>query len=156
MKALRAELDRLKKKSPRQVSRDPYPRRSMPSDGNAGVDSRQCGYTRCQGARGGFWLFWGVIRSTFQHGSGRLELAHAIASADNPLTARVMVNRIWQHHFGRGLVALLSNFGTLGERPSHPELLDWLAHRFIASGWSIKAMHRDDHALGDLSTEQPL
>ena len=84
----------------------------------------------------------GGDQASFQQGSGRLELAHAIASADNPLTARVMVNRIWQHHFGRGLVASSSNFGVLGERPSHPELLDWLAHRFMASGWSIKAMHR--------------
>ena len=83
-----------------------------------------------------------MIDASFQQGSGRLELAQAIASADNPLTARVMVNRIWQHHFGRGLVASASNFGALGERPSHPELLDWLAHRFVASGWSIKAMHR--------------
>ena len=81
-------------------------------------------------------------QTAFQHGSGRLELAHAIASADNPLTARVMVNRIWQHHFGRGLVASCSNFGTLGDRPSHPELLDWLAHRFVESGWSIKTIHR--------------
>jgi hypothetical protein len=53
-----------------------------------------------------------------------------------------MVNRIWQHHFGRGLVASCSNFGTLGDRPSHPELLDWLAYRFIESGWSIKTIHR--------------
>jgi hypothetical protein len=79
----------------------------------------------------------------FTQGSGRLELANAIASKDNPLTARVMVNRIWQHHFGKGLVRTPSNFGVLGERPTHPELLDHLASRFVASGWSIKTMHRD-------------
>ncbi|HWE35629.1 MAG TPA: PSD1 and planctomycete cytochrome C domain-containing protein [Isosphaeraceae bacterium] len=78
----------------------------------------------------------------FTRGSGRLELAEAIASKDNPLTARVLVNRVWAHHFGRGLVGTPSNFGRLGEQPTHPELLDHLAARFVASGWSIKTLHR--------------
>jgi cytochrome c551/c552 len=79
----------------------------------------------------------------FREGSGRLELAKAIADPANPLTARVLVNRVWQHHFGRGLVGTPSNFGLLGERPTHPELLDHLAAKFIASGWSIKQLHRE-------------
>jgi hypothetical protein len=76
-------------------------------------------------------------------GSGRKELAEAIASPANPLTARVLVNRIWQQHFGQGLVRTPSNFGVLGERPTHPELLDYLAARFMACGWSIKGLHRE-------------
>ena len=72
----------------------------------------------------------------------RLPLATWISSPENPLTARVMVNRIWHWHFGRGIVATPSNFGANGIRPSHPDLLDWLADEFIASGWSVKAMHR--------------
>jgi len=75
-------------------------------------------------------------------GSGRREFAEWIASPENPVSARVIVNRIWQHHFGEGIVRTPSNFGELGERPSHPELLDWLALRFIASGWSIKDLTR--------------
>ncbi|HTU25460.1 MAG TPA: PSD1 and planctomycete cytochrome C domain-containing protein, partial [Pirellulales bacterium] len=76
-------------------------------------------------------------------GSGRLELARWLASADNPLTARVMVNRIWQHHFGEGIVRSPNNFGRLGERPTNPELLDYLADRFVRLGWSIKSLHRE-------------
>jgi Protein of unknown function (DUF1553)/Protein of unknown function (DUF1549) len=79
----------------------------------------------------------------FTKGSGRLELAEAIANPKNPLTGRVMVNRIWQRHFGSGIVRTASNFGQLGDRPSHPELLDYLAARFLENKWSIKAMHRE-------------
>ena len=82
-------------------------------------------------------------RKPFTKGSGRLELAEAIADPKNPMTARVMVNRIWQHHFGQGIVRTPSNFGQLGDRPSHPELLDYLAARFVENKWSIKAMHRE-------------
>src|SRR5262249_42560015 len=75
-------------------------------------------------------------------GSGRVELARWIGSADNPLTARVIVNRVWQHHFGEGIVRTPSNFGRMGTPPTHPELLDWLARRFMADGWSLKKLHR--------------
>jgi flagellum-specific peptidoglycan hydrolase FlgJ len=78
----------------------------------------------------------------FQQGSGRLELARAIASPDNPLTARVIVNRVWQHQFGNGLVRTSSDFGTRGEQPTHPKLLDHLAAEFMADGWSIKRLQR--------------
>ncbi len=78
----------------------------------------------------------------FTQGSGRLELAEATVDPDNPLTARVFVNRVWLHHFGRALVRSPSNFGTLGEEPTHPKLLDWLTAAFIESGWSIKQLHR--------------
>ncbi|MEY4567517.1 MAG: hypothetical protein RLY14_2487, partial [Planctomycetota bacterium] len=75
-------------------------------------------------------------------GSGRLELAQWLTSPEHPLTARVMVNRIWQYHFGRGLVKTPNDFGVRGTRPTHPELLDFLAIEFIRNKWSIKAMHR--------------
>jgi len=75
------------------------------------------------------------------NGSGRLQLAEAIAA--HPLAARVLVNRIWMHHFGRGIVDSPSNFGQISEPPTHPELLDYLAGRFRESGWSIKSMHRE-------------
>ena len=84
----------------------------------------------------------GATRQPFTNGSGRLELAHAIVNKNNPLTPRVMINRIWQHHFGAGFVPTPDDFGTMSEPPSHPELLDYLAARFQDEGWSIKKIHR--------------
>ena len=87
-------------------------------------------------------VFPNVAEPIPERHSGRLELARWIASKDNPLTARVFVNRIWNWHFGEGLVRSPDNFGVLGERPTHPELLDWLATRFVAEGWSVKKLHK--------------
>ncbi|VTS04362.1 DUF1549 and DUF1553 domain-containing protein [Tuwongella immobilis] len=87
-------------------------------------------------------LLSGPNRQPFRHGSGRAELADAIVSPQNPLTARVFVNRVWQQHFGTGLVQSTSDFGTRSDPPSHPELLDWLAREFMAQGWSLKWLHR--------------
>ena len=87
-------------------------------------------------------LLAGSDRKTFQKGSGRLDLARAIADARNPLTARVLVNRVWLWHFGKGLVSTPSDFGVRSDPPTHPALLDYLASEFIASGWSIKTLHR--------------
>ena len=85
----------------------------------------------------------GPGRKPFGDGSGRLDFARAIASPANPLTARVIVNRVWMHHFGKGLVTTPSDFGTRSDPPSHPELLDWLATRFVTDdGWSLKKLHR--------------
>lgn len=78
----------------------------------------------------------------FTQGSGRLDLAEAITSPTNPLTPRVLVNRVWQQHIGHGLVRTPSNFGVLGEKPSHPELLDWLAAELMDKKWSLKTLHR--------------
>jgi hypothetical protein len=84
----------------------------------------------------------GEQQTPIREGSGRLQLARWLVSPQHPLTARVMVNRIWQHHFGQPIVRTPSNFGKQGERPTHPELLDYLAKRFVESEWSMKAMHR--------------
>jgi hypothetical protein len=78
----------------------------------------------------------------YTDGSGRAQLARAIASENNPLTARVIVNRIWQFHFGKGIVRTPSNFGRMGERPTHPELLDYLASELLANGQSMRKLHR--------------
>jgi len=97
----------------------------------------------------GSLTFAPVIFRKFDEASGnakttgrRRQLADWIADRNNPLTARVAVNRIWQHHFGEGLVRSPNNFGFTGERPTHPQLLDWLASEFIESGWSAKSIHR--------------
>lgn len=84
----------------------------------------------------------GESQGTIKQGSGRLQLAEWLADPVNPLPARVMVNRIWQGHFGQGIVRTANNFGIMGERPTDPELLDWLARQFITEGWSVKKMHR--------------
>jgi len=87
-------------------------------------------------------LLEGADRKPFQDGSGRREMAEAIANPENPLTARVFVNRVWDWHFGAGIVTTPSDFGTRAAEPSHPELLDWLADYFISQGWSLKQLHR--------------
>ncbi len=84
----------------------------------------------------------GENRQEFTEGSGRSPLAEAVVHPANPLTSRVIVNRIWQNHFGQGLVRTPDNFGMLGEKPTHPELLDWLSSNLIESGWSLKSLHR--------------
>jgi hypothetical protein len=84
----------------------------------------------------------GTALSNGEKTSGRLELAEWLAGPKHPLTSRVAVNRIWQGHFVEGLVRTPDNFGKMGEKPSHPELLDWLAATFVEKGWSMKAMHR--------------
>ena len=148
---LSRELDVLKKKPPRDI-----PRAVVVQDGGP-KGTRHEGFKdahvflRGNSKRLGKTVPRGVPRVLhgdgeppvrINEGSGRRELADWLARPDNPLTARVMVNRIWQHHFGEGLVRTPNDFGERGERPSNPELLDWLAARFVESGWSVKAMHR--------------
>lgn len=84
----------------------------------------------------------GSEQAPVTQGSGRRELAHWLTQPSHPLTSRVMVNRIWQWHFGEGLVRTPDNFGATGEKPTHPELLDYLATEFVKRNWSIKSMHR--------------
>ncbi|MFO0956848.1 MAG: PSD1 and planctomycete cytochrome C domain-containing protein [Isosphaeraceae bacterium] len=136
--AMRSELDRLKKTAPPM-----YPFAHALSEGKASTQKvLQRGNPASPGDEAPRRFLEVLGGTACETGSGRLDLAKAITSPDNPLTARVMVNRVWRHHFGRGLVGTPGNFGQLGERPSHPELLDWLSSRFIESVWSLKALHR--------------
>jgi hypothetical protein len=147
--ALRSELATLQKKSPPDIPRAVVVQEGgPPGTPHEGFHDAQV-YLRGNHAKLGNAVPRGVPKSiagaeppVIREGSGRRELAHWLADPKNPLTARVMVNRIWQHHFGVGLVPTSANFGAMGERPSHPELLDYLAARFVSSGWSVKAMHR--------------
>ena len=90
----------------------------------------------------GILLPEGEAEAPIDTGQPRLKLAEWIVDANNPLTARVMVNRVWQYHFGAGLVSTPNDFGRMGTRPSNPELLDWLASRFVEGGWRVKPLHR--------------
>jgi hypothetical protein len=140
----RAELEQLKAAAP-----------EFPPEVMCVADEAECGdYAVClrgnahqlgpKAPRGFLSVIVGDARPAIPSGSsGRLELARWIASPENPLTARVMVNRVWSHLFGRGLVRTVDNFGATGEPPTHAELLDWLAARLMAQGWSIKSLIRD-------------
>ncbi|MFM7867040.1 MAG: DUF1553 domain-containing protein, partial [Planctomycetaceae bacterium] len=142
LKASRDELERLRKAHPAL-----YPIAHFIADGSpADMKVFVRGNPANQGdvaPRRFLKILAGDQPAPYQQGSGRLQLAEDIAAQSNPLFARVMVNRIWQQHFGRGLVSTPDNFGSLGERPTHPELLDWLAVRFQELGWSVKALHRE-------------
>jgi len=146
---LSAELERLKQAAPAMPAS--YQVNTLIDAGSEDVPVAQRGNPALQGTLVPRRFLQVLTRATpsgkhpppFTRGSGRLELARAIADRQNPLTARVMVNRIWQHHLGQGLVRTPSNFGALGERPTHPGLLDWLATRLVQNGWSVKRLHRD-------------
>ena len=141
LKAMREELNRLKKSAPPKYEYAHVLRESGEADMHVAVrgDLRKKGKLV---PRRFLRILEGDDPVAFKRGSGRLELAQALTDPGNPLTARVMVNRVWQWHFGKALVRTPSNFGVLGERPTHPQLLDWLAADFMEHGWSLKRLHR--------------
>jgi mono/diheme cytochrome c family protein len=142
LKALRSEMEKLKATSPGAPARAMI-LEDIPQPYNPHVFLR--GNPNNQGEavpRQFLELLSGPARQPFHEGSGRLELARAIASKENPLTARVLVNRVWLHHFGAGLVRTPSDFGMRSDPPTHPELLDYLASTFMENDWSIKKLHK--------------
>ena len=159
--ALKAELAAAKKALP-EVSVPAHPGRHQGAARHASPPARRSLQSWANLFRAIFFPCSGTASlRPLQTGSGRLDLANQIASPTNPLTARVIVNRIWHHHFGAGLVRTLSNFGAAGDRPSHPELLDYLAVEFVENGWSIKKLHREillssAYAMSSQPSEQAL
>jgi len=139
--SLRTDLERLKKKSPAKYPFVHTLKEGTPKNLNILLRGNSSN-PGDEVPRRFLSVFGGETRPAFTNGSGRLDLALAIADKKNPITARVMVNRVWQHLFGTGLVRTHSNFGTLGESPTHPELLDYLANQFMESGWSVKSLTR--------------
>jgi hypothetical protein len=141
-KEFQVELDRLKKASPPK----PPSAHVLAEAGSGNMNVALRGDLAKKGEvvpRRFLRVLAGDDAPKFEKGSGRRELAEAVVNPSNPLTARVMVNRIWQWHFGKALVGTPSNFGALGEKPTHPGLLDWLAGNFVRNGWSIKKLHRE-------------
>ena len=138
---MRAELDRLKKVAPKKYETAHV----LQEAGKNNMHVALRGDLRKKGElvpRRFIQILAGESPSPYTEGSGRRELAQSVTAPDNPLTARVIVNRVWQWHFGKALVRTPSNFGVLGEKPTHPQLLDWLAHDFVEHGWSMKRLHR--------------
>ena len=138
---MRAELDRLKKVAPKKYETAHV----LQEAGKNNMHVALRGDLRKKGElvpRRFIQILAGESPPPYSEGSGRRELAQSVTAPDNPLTARVIVNRVWQWHFGKALVRTPSNFGVLGEKPTHPQLLDWLAHDFVENGWSLKRLHR--------------
>jgi hypothetical protein len=149
----KAEADRMKTgfENLRKEAKPRYPVAHAVQGGGKAMQV----YIRGNPASKGEWVARGMVgflekeprptdpEAAKKHSFSRLDLAESIASSQNPLTARVIVNRIWQWHFGKGLVTTSSNFGLLGEAPTHPELLDWLTVNFMKNGWSLKWLHRE-------------
>lgn len=139
--ALRDELEGLKNREPQK----PGSAHALNDSGNSDMHIALRGDLRKKGEiapRRFIEIVGGKSRPKYSIGSGRLELAKSVINKNNPLTSRVIVNRIWGWHFGNGIVRTPSNFGVIGEQPTHPELLDWMALNFIDNGWSIKKLHK--------------
>ena len=138
---LKAELERLQKAAPPIYQRAHMLAESGSKDMAVAIrgDLRKPGEPA---PRRFLQIVAGENAPLLNEGSGRRQLADAVVDPANPLTARVIVNRVWKHHFGQALARTPSNFGVIGEKPTHPELLDWLAATFVENGWSLKKLHR--------------